>query len=353
MITEELICLLILHHIKGLGSKSIRKLLQSQGTAAEVVKLFGKEKIGSEWKEDLKAVENEKVTLISFQDPNYPQSLLLLEDPPLLLYVKGVIKKEDESAVAIVGTRNASLYGKEYASKFGSGLAGSGVTVVSGLARGIDSAAHKGALQQGRTFAVLGSGIGNIYPQENLKLAEEISNKGALISEYPMQQAAATYTFPRRNRLIAALTKALLLIESPLVGGSMITANIASQLKKPLFALPARIDMPSFAGNHDLIKKGQAMLMESCQDLLLKLQIPYNQPKQNNIPLLSDEEQAFFFSLPNEEKSIEELVLLTQLPIMKLNVLLNRLVVKKLLRNTPARFTRKSKGFHGKIINYC
>ena len=121
----------------------------------------------------------------------------------------------------------------------------------------------------------------------------------------------------------------------------MITANIASQLKKPLFALPARIDMPSFAGNHDLIKKGQAMLMESCQDLLLKLQIPYNQPKQNNIPLLSDEEQAFFFSLPNEEKSIEELVLLTQLPIMKLNVLLNRLVVKKVIKEYPGKVYKK------------
>ncbi len=342
--------LLQLLHGSGLGRATLWKLIQDFGSPEEVLSrgwnptkelLFDKWKIGPQWEEDLEEVEKRGVKLISYSDENYPKNLLKIPDFPLLLYVKGSLDRIDP-AIALIGTRTATLYGKQLAEKTGEELAASGVTVVSGLARGIDTAAHVGALQgKGKTVAVIGSGLSQLYPQENRVLAEKIASNGAVISEYPMNLAPAQGLFPRRNRIISGLSEATCLIESPLKGGGMLTMELGERQGRPLFAFPGRIDWPTFEGNHQLIQQGKARLATKGEDLLKCLNIINNQIVKPKTSLLTPEERAFLDQLPNEEKSIEQLVLLTQLPVMQLNVFLTRLILKKTVKEFPGKIYKK------------
>lgn len=262
---EELISLLLLHHVKGLTPHSLKNLLKTHGSAQEIVHRFPAWREQEGWKKDLEECEKKKITLISYRDPLYPKRLLSHSFFPLLLYVQGSLDGVSET-IAIIGTRNATPYGKEMAEQFGAALASRGVCVISGLARGIDTAAHRGALKSGKTIAVLGSGISSLYPKENQKLADEISERGALVSQYPMLTPPFRSQFPARNKIIAALSDKVLLVESPLQGGGMLTMQFGLEMGKPLFALPGRIDMESFAGNHAWIKSNQAKLIDSPND---------------------------------------------------------------------------------------
>jgi len=349
-LTNKIHSLLILLHCQGLGRATIRKLLDQFGSPEKILEqgwnrqnnlLFDKWQITHNWEIDFEMAEKAGVGLISYCDASFPINLRSLPDSPLLLYVKGKLTPPAACNLAIIGTRNATLYGKQTAEKIAQDIAASGVCVVSGLARGIDTAAHEGALKGGgTTIAVIGSGLSKIYPQENHSLAEKIGLSGAVISEFPMEMPPAKGLFPQRNRIVSGLADGICLIESPLTGGGMITMEIAQQQKKPLFALPGRVDWPTFEGNHLLLKHKKAHLIENGSDLLKYFNITRSVITKNS--LLTREEGTLLALLASEEKSIEELVLLTQLPIMQLNVLLTRLILKKVVKEFPGKIYKKN-----------
>lgn len=216
----------------------------------------------------LKLIEQNDVTVVTFNDPAYPERLKLIHDPPPLLYVKGTLCPADGNAISIVGTRRATHYGKMAAGRFAGDLARMGVTVVSGLAYGIDAAAHKGALAaDGRTIAVLGSGVDVIYPRANAKIYEQIVLSGAVISEFPMGSQPDPGFFPMRNRIVSGLSLGTLVVESPLKSGALITARHALEQGREVFAVPGNIYSPYSEGCHKLIKDG-AKLVESVYDII-------------------------------------------------------------------------------------
>lgn len=298
----------------------------------------------SAWEKELELARRYKVRLISYTSPEYPKSLLELPDHPVLLYVLGKLEPIDQKGFAIIGTRNASIYGLEMAEQFGRDLAEQGLTVVSGLARGIDTAAHKGALEKGKTIAVIGSGLANIYPAENSTLARQIVEKGALISEFAMTTPPDRQNFPQRNRIVSGMTRGTVLIEAPERSGAMLTAERAISQGRKLFALPGRADGEGFRGNHALIKKKDAQLVESAQDVLKEfneLFAPLPPQPSRTIVLLEKEEEELLYKLPAEEISIESIVQLTKLPIGKLNVVLMSLLLKRAIKEFPGKRYKK------------
>jgi DNA processing protein len=302
------------------------------------------------WKQNIAAVAKYGVAVVPYNSPKYPKRLLEIPDAPVVLYIKGEMTAADHRSLAIVGTRQASIYGQEMAQRFAYELAGLGFTIVSGLARGIDTAAHYGALERGRTIAVIGSGLGDIYPAENLRLADRISTKGAVISEFPMLTPPDRSNFPQRNRIVSGMTLGTLLIEAPIKSGAMITMEKAESYERPLFALPGRIDSDNFRGNHALIKQGRALLVENAAEVANHYDqlfgvMPSVAPTINmsGAPglALGSEEEALWTSLPSEELSVEQILLLAKVPISALNVLLMKLVLKGRLKEFPGKVYKK------------
>lgn len=360
---NELEALVALTAIPYLGSVRVRLLLERFGSAlaalgadvSEVAELPGfgvkiteswdRWRLDSAWQLNLELAERLRVSVIPFNSQEYPKRLLELQDFPLLLYVRGEILKRDQKSVAVVGTRNASIYGREMAQRISEDLASMGYTVVSGLARGIDGAAHEGALRTGRSIGVIGSGLANVYPKEHVLLAEEMVKNGALVSEFPMMTPPDRQNFPQRNRIVSGMTLGTLLIEAPRESGAMLTMNKAlSQGGRRLFALPGRVDNENFQGNHWLIKTGKAQLVESAEDIAQSFDSLFSAvPKEvKQRPVLEKEEEDFLDLLPNEEQTIDEIARLTKLPIMKLNVLLMSTVMKKVLKEFPGKIYKKA-----------
>ncbi|HEX2567373.1 MAG TPA: DNA-processing protein DprA [Burkholderiales bacterium] len=208
---------------------------------------------------------------ITLADERYPRALLEITDPPALLYVAGRAELLQSTSLAIVGSRNASAQGEANASSFARAFSEAGLTIVSGLALGIDAAAHRGGLRgPGSTVAVLGTGIDVAYPKRNAELAREIEQNGALVSEFPLGTSPAAYNFPRRNRLISGLSRGCLVVEAALASGSLITARAAADQGRDVFAIPGSIHSPLHKGCHALIKAG-AKLVESADDVLAEL----------------------------------------------------------------------------------
>jgi DNA processing protein len=265
-----------------------------------------------------------------------------MQDPPALLYVKGDLLPQDQRCIAVIGTRQSSLYGNEMAEKISRELARHGFTVISGLARGIDTAAHRGALQGGRTLAVIGSGLANIYPAENKQLAEEIAGRGALISEFSLCVPPDRQNFPQRNRIVAGLALASVLIEAPLKSGAMITIHKANEYKRKLFALPGRADTGQFKGNHALIKSGQAELIEDADDILAYFeQLPLPQVQKTQGSQLFDQEERQVLGALLEECSIEHLAVKSGLPMQQLNRVLMGLILKRAVKEFPGKIYKK------------
>ena len=209
--------------------------------------------------------------ILTLGDATYPQALLSAADPPVLLYAKGAIELLNRPAIAIVGSRNATKQGEANAAAFSATLAGAGLTIVSGLAAGIDAAAHRGALKEAAsTIAVIGTGIDRIYPARNEGLAREIAESGCILSEFPLGTPPIANNFPRRNRLIAGLARGCLVVEAAKQSGSLITARLAAEAGREVFAIPGSIHSPQSKGCHALIKQG-AKLVESAQDVLEEL----------------------------------------------------------------------------------
>jgi DNA processing protein len=216
---------------------------------------------------------NEKagIEIVHFSDKKYPENLQGLDDSPVTIYVKGKLLKKDNNSLAIIGSRNNSMYGKNMAGMFSYELAKKGITIISGLARGIDTEAHEGALSaKGRTIAVLGSGLDTLYPPENKTLAGQIVKNGALVSEYPITYPIYPNNFVERNRIVSGLSKAILVIEGAEKSGTLTTASFAANQGKVAFALPGRVDSPLSFVPHLLIKNGAKMAC-SPNDILEEL----------------------------------------------------------------------------------
>ncbi|MEA1929003.1 MAG: DNA-processing protein DprA, partial [Candidatus Auribacterota bacterium] len=270
--------LVILNLIRGLGTVRIRGLMDHFGSAADILKqpasaLIRVPGIGSylarairkweelEYREEFRLIEKLDVRIITIFDSDYPENLREIYDPPVVLYIKGSIIPEDKPALAVVGSRRASHYGLQTAEKISYQLAARGFTVVSGLARGIDTRAHRGALKaSGRTIAVLGSGLGNIYPPENGQLAKEISLSGAVISEFPIRAIPDRQNFPLRNRVVSGLSLGVLVVEAAQRSGALITARLAMEQGRSVMAIPGRIDSFSARGTNSLIQDGARMV---------------------------------------------------------------------------------------------
>ena len=226
--------------------------------------------------EEAERARQRGVKIITLDDPNYPRVLLSTYDPPPVLYVDGALLPEDALSVAIVGSRHCSHYGREQAERLAVGLARAGFTVISGLARGIDTVAHLGALsvERGRTIAVLGNGIGTVYPPENKGLYERITAqggvRGAVLSELPLDTAPSAQNFPGRNRIIAGMTLGTVVVEGSESSGSLITARYAVDMNREVFAVPGSVESPNSRGPHRLIKQG-AKLVEDVEDILDEL----------------------------------------------------------------------------------
>jgi DNA processing protein len=279
------------------------------------------------------------------EDDDYPPLLREIYDPPMVLYVKGKITARDRNSVALVGSRMTTTYGMNVARKFGYQLASMGVTVVSGGARGIDTAAHQGALTaKGRTIAVLGTGINQVFPPENAALFEKITSHGALITQFPFNRPADKQSFPIRNRIVAGMTLGTVVVEANLTSGALITANFAVEYGRQVFAVPGNIDSPRSKGCHDLIKKG-AKLCESAEDIVTEFEYLFpasNRP--SNTPggvlpglALSENEKLVFESLAGGELFIDDIIIRTGLPASAVSVALLTLEMKRLVKQMPGK----------------
>ena len=314
---EALVALNLIEHV---GSVRVRQLLEHFGEAPAVLRaskaqLLQVRGIGddtaeaiSTWEktvkldEELKRISDFGCHILTPTDEDYPELLRQIYDPPIVLYVKGQLTAKDKNAVAMVGSRMTTHYGVETARKLAYQLAYVGVTVVSGGARGIDSAAHQGALSaKGRTVAVLGTGINIIFPPENAELFERIAGNGAVITQFPFNRNADKQSFPIRNRIVAGMTLGTVVVEANLTSGALITANMAVESGRQIFAVPGRIDSPRSKGCHELIKKG-AKLCEGVEDILCEFE--YLFPASNRPPGVSETGALPALTLSENERKV-------------------------------------------------
>ena len=271
---------------EGVGPVNFQKLLQKLGSienvlGASVAQLTKVDGIGDKTAErivrtrgqfdvakELELADKLGVWLVCLDDDRYPAALKQIYDPPPVMYIKGTLCRQDSLAVAVVGSRRCSQYGLEQATRFSHFLASTGFTVVSGLARGIDSAAHRGAISaKGRTLAVQGCGLAHVFPPENKALFTQIAENGAVVSELPLTYEPLSENFPGRNRIIAGLSIGSLVIEASLKSGALITAQASLENNREVMAVPGQIDNPSCAGSHKLLKQG-ARLIDSIEELM-------------------------------------------------------------------------------------
>lgn len=261
----------------------------------------------------IKRAKELNVRIISFWDDEFPELLKQIYDPPVLLYVKGDFSENDKYAISIVGTRTPTHYGKIITEKLAASLAEKGITIISGLAYGIDSIAHTHALKAGsRTLAVVGTGLDITYPSGNQKLSEEIAQHGALISEFPFGTGPDRQNFPRRNRIISGLSHGVIVVEAGIKSGALITAAMAIEQNREVFALPGNINSPQSIGPNALIKQG-ACLVTSAEDILNELSpkldpIIKGESKPKLQVELSSDEEAVLAQLSHEPKHVDELV---------------------------------------------
>ena len=350
--------------IEGVGAVSVRRLIDCLGSPKAILEadreaLMEARGVGEKLAlkiitrrdsvdaaEEIDKAADAGARIITPLDDEYPEALKAIHDPPLALYIRGRFLPADSKALAIVGSRSTSHYGLSTADRLAYQLGQTGFTVVSGLARGTDTAAHTGALKsKGRTIAVLGGAIDCLYPPENAGLAGRIAKQGAVVSEYPMGRQADRMTFPYRNRIISGLSMGVLLIESDIKGGSMHTTEAATEQGRTVFALPGRIDTPGARGSHFLIKNG-AKLVESIDDILeeyeflippSELDAPEAAPAARPDVPMTEQESKVVEALWQEPKDIDSLARDLGLPSHELSGLLLGLEMKRVIKTLPGR----------------
>ncbi len=318
-----------------------RALGGSKGTAGRIVEQRRTIRVDKE----LKKAEKIGARIIAQNDKEYPDPLSHIHDPPLALYVLGRIEPRDKRSIAVVGSRRATHYGRESAERLSFQLAQAGFTVASGLARGIDSAAHRGALKgKGRTLAVLGGALDALYPPENEGLAKEIAENGAVLSEFPLGRQPDKTTFPMRNRIISGLSMGVLVVEAGLKSGALITVNQALDQGRTVFAVPGRIDSPASAGSHQILKEG-ARLVESVDDVLAEFEYlfpPRPATRKTDAvvrerPDCSPDELSVLAALEDGETDVDSLIRTTGLKASTMSSVLLGLEMKRLARMLPGR----------------
>jgi DNA processing protein len=356
--TEAFVALNMLPHI---GPVRVRKLLEVFGSPQEILHAKRKDlrsvqgigddvaesitswKIHSDPAAELERAGNFGAAIITQANASYPALLREIHDPPIVLYVWGSLR--DSHAIGIVGTRKPSHYAAECAKKLAYQLAYSGVTVASGLARGIDTAAHQAALAaRGRTVAVLGSGLDLLYPPENRELAEKIAASGAVITEFPMSTAADRQTFPMRNRIISGLSAGLLVVEAGAASGALISAAQAAEQGRSIYAVPGRIDHPGAIGSNRLIQQG-AKLVTSAQDILDDFGLLFPRTPDLARPALAlnltPAERSVRECIGDDETPIDTIISKCGLPTHEVSSTLLALEMRKLVKQLPgSRFVK-------------
>lgn len=363
---EDLFYWVALNLVPGLGSVLIKRLLEQFKTPAAVFQASLKDLLGVEGisekvaHEIRKGPSDQKVDrelsllkeiggkITTLNDETYPPRLREIYDPPPVLYMRGELKKEDELAVAIVGSRKTSPYGRWVTEKISQELASHGVTIVSGMARGIDSVAHLGALSSGgRTIAVLGCGIDRVYPPENRVLFSRIIDHGAILSEFPMGSPPEGSHFPKRNRIISGLSIGVVVVEASEESGSLITAHYALEQGREVFAVPGNIGTKGSRGTHLLIRQG-AKLIESGEDILEEILPQWKREKERFIeiespaPELTQEERQIYDQLGENPLHIDTIIRASGLDPGKVSSLLLNLELKGLIVQWPGKcFSKK------------
>lgn len=354
-----------LNLIEGVGPVRVRQLLEHFGDAPAILaasrsQLLQVRGVGDDtaaaiakWEDsvdlagELKRIADSGSRILIPADEEYPASLREIYDPPIVLYVKGALTPKDKNAVAMVGSRQTTHYGIETARKLAYQLAYVGVTVVSGGARGIDTAGHQGALAaKGRTVCVLGTGLGVVFPPENKDLFDRIADHGAVLTQFPFNRNGDKQSFAIRNRIVAGMTLGTVVVEADLHSGALITANFATEYGRQVFAVPGRIDSPRSKGCHDLIKKG-AKLCEGAEDILSEFEYLFpssNKPASPGetgvLPALelSENEQKVLETLrTDDEASIDEVIRKSGLPSSAVSVALLSLEMKRVVKQLPGK----------------
>lgn len=351
-----------------------RELVSVPGIGEDMAEQIGDWENRIDLAEEQRRIADHGISLVTLDDTNYPEALRTIHDPPFLLYMKGTLLPGDAAAIGVVGSRRTTHYGKEQAKKLSFQLARAGFCIISGLARGIDTAAHEAALAaKGRTIAVLGSGIGNVYPPENQSLADRISESGAVLSEFPVLYVPDKQSFPLRNRIVAGMSQGLLVVEAPAWSGSLITANQALEQGRTVFAVPGPIDRPTSEGCHRLIQQG-ATLVCNAQDVIDELGMeihslglefepdslfsprslssaasenaPSSPPSTPEKPKrqieLSEIERLILAELDRGNATIDSLSEVTGSPSGKVGATLLQLELKSLVKQLPGKYFTKA-----------
>jgi DNA processing protein len=364
--TEAYIALNMVDHV---GPILLKRLLDAFGEPQKILRASRKELIGvtgvgevvaesiSTWEAnvdlqgELRRVADANVRVLTWADTDYPENLRKIADPPIVLYVKGRLDPRDKNAIAIVGSRMTTLYGQETARQLGYQLAYAGFTVISGGARGIDTSAHQGALAaKGRTIAVLGTGIDIVFPPENDALfAKIVESGGALMTQFPFGRQGDVQTFPIRNRIVSGLSLGVVVVEAGLASGALITAGMAADHGRQVYAVPGRIDSPHSRGCHKLIKSG-AKLVENAEDVLSEFEYLFPQSQRPKSAAaspsaeavaLSETEQKVFDAISNEETEIDAVIRQSGLTTAQVSASLLALEMKRLVKQRPGkRFVR-------------
>jgi len=363
---KEIFYWLALSLVPGVGSILFKRLLERFKTPEAVFRAAAKElsaveglgeKVAQAIREGPfeKKVERELYLLekvggriLTLGDENYPKRLKDIYDPPPVLYVRGALRKQDELAISIVGSRKTSPYGRWFTERVSRELVQQGVTIVSGMARGIDSVAHQGAISEGgRTIAVLGCGVDIVYPRENRKLFEQVIDHGAVVSEFPMESPPEAGHFPKRNRIISGLSLGVVVVQAGKDSGSLITANYALEQGRDVFAVPGNVGAESSQGTNQLIKEG-AKLVESSEDILQEILPQWRRDEKTISEVeerergLSEEEKALYAILGDTPLHIDAIIRETHLDPGKISSLLLNLELKGMVSQWPGKsFTKK------------
>ncbi|OGC05052.1 DNA protecting protein DprA [candidate division WOR-1 bacterium RIFOXYA12_FULL_43_27] len=331
---------LALSHVDKIGPVKARQLIEKTGSIEAACSMV---ETDFSWVEaEIERADEKGIKIYCAEDEDYPENLKNIYDPPLALYVKGDILPQDKKALAIVGTRAATSYGHEIAGTLARELSSYGITIVSGLALGIDAAAHAAAT---RTIAVFGAGVNQVYPPSNRKLADQILTKGAWVSEFPIGMTPEKWTFPQRNRIISGLSLGVIVVEGEEDSGALITAKIAAEQGREVFAVPGNIQNIKTRGPHSLIKQG-AKLVETTDDILeeLKMILPERVESRKAIveirdySNLNEKERKIIDCIIREPKHIDKIAEEIGFSASETGGLLAMLEIKKTIKQLPGKF---------------
>jgi DNA processing protein len=337
--------------VKGIGAVRFKALLDSFGTAEaawnaspetlqevglsrKIIESFQRVRNGVSLEQIWERIQSLGVKVLTWDDEGYPRHLKDIDQPPPVLYVRGSLLPEDEWAVAIVGTRRVTSYGRQVAEEVATAMAHNGVTIVSGLARGVDSIAHQAAVNAGgRTLAVLGNGVDLVYPPENRRLASQILEHGALLSDYALGTPPDGINFPPRNRIISGLSLAVIIVEAGETSGALITASFAAEQGRDVFAVPGNINAPQSQGTNRLIRDGAQPLINP-QDVLEALNLTMvTEHRAVRVALPSDPIESRLYKLLSQEPMhVDEIRAQTDMPIETVSATLAMMELKGMVR---------------------